>query len=71
MSLCFFFDSTDEPLLLTPLIDEGKIRMAVKKSEVTKIFKGVKAYSGYITVDKPTNKSHLFFLHMTKGVRIF
>lgn len=49
------------PLILTPLIERGKIKQARSASEVRyRDFGGVRSYSGYFTVDKQYN-SNLFF----------
>ncbi|KAL1441582.1 hypothetical protein MTO96_008545 [Rhipicephalus appendiculatus] len=51
-----------EPLFLTPLIEAGKYKEALRKSKVGKIgdLPDILSYSGYITVDKELNSS-LFF----------
>ncbi|CAH1980104.1 unnamed protein product [Acanthoscelides obtectus] len=49
------------PLLLTPLIEQGKIQQAQSAANVTfNGFKKLSSYSGYFTVDKRYN-SNLFF----------
>ncbi|XP_031352306.1 venom serine carboxypeptidase-like [Photinus pyralis] len=51
----------DEPLILTPLINAGKIKEAQDASEVKfNGFKNVVSYSGYFTVNEEYN-SNLFF----------
>lgn len=71
-SLCFFnvygkikqepvTGDPGAPLILTPLIEQGKIQEAVKASEVNfNGFKNVKSYAGYLTVNKNYN-SNMFF----------
>ncbi|KAH6930251.1 hypothetical protein HPB50_012263 [Hyalomma asiaticum] len=51
-----------EPLFLTPLIEAGKYKEALKKSRVGKVgdLPDILSYSGYITVDKELD-SNLFF----------
>lgn len=49
------------PLILTSLIEQGKIKEAQTASQVNfNGFKGIKSYSGFFTVNKPYN-SNLFF----------
>lgn len=51
----------DEPLILTALIEAGKIEEAQNACVVDpSLFLGVESYSGYLTVDKDFN-SNLFF----------
>lgn len=49
-----------EPLFLTPLIEDGKIAEAQNLSFVPLPIDWVTSYSGFLTVDKPTN-SNMFF----------
>lgn len=50
-----------QPLILTPLIEQGKIQDAREAAEVHfDGFKGLKSFSGYFTVDKLYN-SNMFF----------
>lgn len=54
-------DDPGQPLILTPLIEQNKIKEAQTASEVHfNGFKNLKSYSGYFTVNKPFN-SNLFF----------
>ncbi|CAH0555596.1 unnamed protein product [Brassicogethes aeneus] len=54
-------DDPGSPLILTPLIEQGKIKVARSAAEVHfNGFKNVKSYSGYFTVDKAFD-SNLFF----------
>ncbi|CAG9767349.1 unnamed protein product [Ceutorhynchus assimilis] len=49
------------PLILTPLIKQGKLKAAREAAKVElKDFQGVNSYAGYLTVDEKTN-SNLFF----------
>lgn len=49
------------PLFLTPLIEQGKIKQAQVAAETNFTgFKGLKSYSGYLTVNKQFN-SNMFF----------
>lgn len=49
-----------EPLILTPLIEAGKIEQARSQSYVKPIKDGIVSYSGFFTVNKQYN-SNLFF----------
>ncbi|XP_063925748.1 venom serine carboxypeptidase [Zophobas morio] len=54
-------DNPGLPLILTPFIEQGKIKEALSASEVHfNGFKGIKSYSGYFTVNKPYD-SNMFF----------
>lgn len=54
-------DDPGQPLILTPYIEQNKIKEALTASEVHfNGFKKVKSYSGYFTVNKQYN-SNLFF----------
>ncbi|CAG9767348.1 unnamed protein product [Ceutorhynchus assimilis] len=49
------------PLILTPLIKQGKLKAAREAAKVElKDFQGVNSYTGYLTVDEKTN-ANLFF----------
>lgn len=54
------FEVNDEPLILTPLIEEGCLCEARRLSKVTPNILGTLSYSGYFTVNK-TCENHLFF----------
>ncbi|KAJ8977292.1 hypothetical protein NQ317_007431 [Molorchus minor] len=54
----------DDPLILTPLIDQNKIEEAKQAARVNPdMFLGVESYSGFFTVNKEYNfhKSNMFF----------
>lgn len=53
-------EDVGKPLLLTPLINQGKIQEAQDAAKVTKNFSNVESYSGFLTVDKKYD-SNLFF----------
>lgn len=53
------FEDVGEPLILTPLIQAGKIEKARKLSRVTN-FTSIESYSGYFTVNETYN-SNMFF----------
>lgn len=61
LSKVAFTDDPGLPLILTPLIEQNKIKEAQTASEVYfNGFKNIKSYSGYFTVNKPYD-SNLFF----------
>jgi vitellogenic carboxypeptidase-like protein len=54
-------DNPGLPLILTPFIEQGKIKQALTAAEVHfNGFKGIKSYAGYFTVKKNFN-SNMFF----------
>jgi vitellogenic carboxypeptidase-like protein len=54
-------DNPGLPLILTPFIEQGKIKQALTAAEVHfNGFKGIKTYAGYFTVKKNFN-SNMFF----------
>lgn len=61
-TLCVFAGNgkTSEPLYLTPYVTAGRIEDGQRESEVRPFLKGIKSYSGYLTVDTGYN-SNLFF----------
>nr|AKO90271.1 cathepsin A2 [Tigriopus japonicus] len=55
-------NETGVPLFLTPLITQGKIKQAQNLARVgTPMNELVESYSGYLTVNKPSCNSNLFF----------
>lgn len=64
-------EDVGEPLLLTPLIESGKINEAREKSAVEHAeIEGINSYSGYFTVNKDYG-SNMFFWFFPAQVRNF
>lgn len=61
-------DDPGQPLILTPLIEQNKIKEALIASEVSfNGFKHIKSYSGYFTVNKPYNSNMFFWYFPSLG----
>ncbi|CAH1392266.1 unnamed protein product [Nezara viridula] len=62
-----FNGDADDPLFLTPYIEEGKIQEGQAASKVELPFTNVTSYTGYLTVNKTFN-SNLFFWYFPAEV---
>ncbi|KAK7864314.1 hypothetical protein R5R35_009568 [Gryllus longicercus] len=62
-------ESAGKPLILTPLIESGKIAEARKESRVLPLFgdRGIESYSGYFTVNKNFNSNLFFWFFPSQG----
>ncbi|CAG9840833.1 unnamed protein product [Diabrotica balteata] len=56
-----------EPLILTDLIEAGKLDEAQNKSLVEGLDTDIKSYSGYLTVDKEHNSNLFFWFFPSQG----